>query len=382
MVIDAMKVRDTPQGRRLLTTMNRSLTLVRVIRFLRLYTPTILILGLTRSALYLLLSYFSRAYDALDIIPRLWLYCTLTNAETYKESEWKPELSAPEFFALVMVSRKKPNAVYSKKQHIAGIRVIKLISNLVHVLYVVQQRRVAMQMHSKSQPSAIHTPGFVAPRIRLGFLARELHLRNAHFEDKEIKMLRTLFSGAVHAELIARLGFGLEDVLLVRQAFLERMVPPRYESYLDRVSFLGDKGAAADLMLFMQAMESQHDDDERMTAIAKPAKMGSFSLEELKAATGIDPDTLNEILLRMSIDLDGGEGKLTDDFLNGENPLVTRPFIRTAAGDGQIRWVLVQPSWIIFGIRRVVGIRLAQVVWLDVKTGFSADDSGVPGTVW
>jgi hypothetical protein len=333
--------------------MNRSRLLLRVIHTLHLYTITALILGLITFVLRQALLLLSRSYDALDVIPRLWLYCTPTNPETYKESEWQPELSAPEFFALIMVSRNKPNVVYAKRRHTATASSIKIIAHLIHVLYVVQQRRLAMLMHLKSTTETVPSLRFVASRIRLGFLARELHLRNAHFEDKEIEMLRALFSGTVHEELMARLGFGLEDALLVRHAFLARMIPPQYESYLNNVAVVGDRESAVNLMLHLRAMESMLNDRERMTAIAKPARDSSLSLDELHATTGICKDSLNEMLSRMSIDLDSDEGSLADDFLSGDNPTITRPFIRTVTDYGQTRWVLVQPAWVIHGIRRV-----------------------------
>ena len=56
---------------------------------------------------------------------------------------------------------------------------------------------------------------------------------------------------------------------------------------------------------------------------------------------------------RLSIDLDAGLRGARKSFLSGDNVMRTRPFVSRVFPSGERRWLIVQPTWLIFGMREL-----------------------------
>jgi hypothetical protein len=189
-------------------------------------------------------------------------------------------------------------------------------------------------------------------------VSRELHLRNARFYEEEVVLLKELFSGDTRAALLDRLGFAYEE--------MQAMYDSLGSFVLDRVTTSIRETAEA---LEREATDSRElqsvldtHPDGRDAAIGHVAGVATFSqlsnlaalsIERVIELTGLSPETVAHMLDRLSIDLDVRHKGLVKGFLDGDNPFRTHPFVKRRGADGLDEWLLVQPTWLIYGMREL-----------------------------
>ena len=296
--------------------------------------------------------------DAFDAIANFSLSVTPLNDQAAQPGEADKLMAIPEFTALIFAERSKQRiAVGSRKA-----RALSTMHSLIPgALFAANMRTMFSLMRTSRKANE---PGHVVPRLTHAAISREVFLRLPRFHDKEIALLRELFDGDVRQSLVDRLGFGAEEMFTVYESL---------NSFIAQTAFDRIRGAAIDLdkrvgespelLAFLEAQPAGIDEAKKHIAgVQGFSEFGatvSLTFEQLKERTNLTDEPLHALLDRLSIDLDETHRGLVKGFLAGNNPMRIRPFVSRTGTDGQRVWLLVQPTWLIFGMRELFEIELS-----------------------
>ncbi len=257
-------------------------------------------------------------------------------------------LSKPELTALLFAERKNRSAVHPSPARLLGL-VDKLVPRVLHTATL---RVLFEQAQVKRQDST------VVPRLTLAAVTREIYLRLPRFHQKERELLNELFTPDLHDSLMARVGFGPETMFAVYDAF-HSYIPQRLAERAEtaREELAEALASSAELASVFHSHAGGFD-DALLQAVGRRtfdelSDLVALSPDEMRTATGVPEEELDAMLSLMSIDLDADNSGAVADFLNGNNPMRTRPFLARANESGDRIYMLIQPTSLIFNMREL-----------------------------
>lgn len=313
--------------------------------------------GLRERALVRRIRRVSVRLDSFDAIANFSLSVTPLT-EQAEPGETDVLMAIPEFAALIFAERAKQRTA----DHSSKARALSTMHSLIPGALVAANMRTMFSLMRKSQRT--NEPGHVVPRLTHAAISREVFLRLPRFHDKEMQLLKELFTGEVRQSLVDRLGFGAEEVFAVYESL---------NAFVAQTAFERIRGAAADLderiaespelLSYLETRPGGIEEAKKHIAgvqgFSDFGSAVSLTFEQLKQRTGLAEEPLHALLDRLSIDLDATSRGLVADFLAGNNPMRIRPFVTRTNDDGQRVWLLVQPTWLIFGMRELFEIELS-----------------------
>jgi hypothetical protein len=195
-------------------------------------------------------------------------------------------------------------------------------------------------------------------------ISREIFLRLPRFHDKEIELLKELFPDDICTSLVQRLGFGPHEMFSIYES-LSSFVPQAVADSIREVAAQLEAEIAASPALGAQIQDHPLGVEEATKQIsgvlgfANLASVVSLTFAQIQSRTGIADERLHALLEALSINLDSPNRGLVKAFLAGDNPMRTRPFISRTNRNGQVEWLLVQPTWLVFGMRELFEAELS-----------------------
>ncbi|WP_306892699.1 hypothetical protein [Agromyces albus] len=293
-----------------------------------------------------------RNTDAFDVVANMFLAVAPLDSEPGDGSDGERLLALPELTALLFAEQRSvPSGAGS------SAKVLRAVHTLVpKVLHASSLRTTFYQLTIRHQPREGPT---VVPRLTAAAITKEIYLRLPRFHHKERELLNELFTPTVRESIVARLGFGPEAMFSVFDAF-HSYIP---QSLVESIRSAGDELAEAleaspELERYMDTQSGGLQAATRRVttrlAFDHLAEAVALSFDDLVLATALDQAELAALLSRMSIDLDAPNEGVVTAFLNGDNPMRTRPFLSRTGTSRQREWMLVQPTSLIFGMRELV----------------------------
>lgn len=292
-----------------------------------------------------------RTADAFGVVGNMFLAVAPLASEPGDGSDGTRLLAVPELTALLFAEQRKTEVADPPRPRLLG-KVHRLASKILHTATL---RVLFEQLNRRQAPVA---GGQVIARLTAAAITREIYLRLPRFHQKERLLLEELFGPDTRQSLIGRLGFGPDAMFAVYDAF-NSYIPERLAEKLRAGS--GELRQAVDASPELAEWLAAHRGGADAAtwklaatrAFAAMSKLVSLSLDDLLAATGVDAGELTALLERLSIDLDAENDGVVRAFLNGDNPMRTRPFLTRLNAAGEREWMLVQPTWLIFGMREL-----------------------------
>lgn len=300
----------------------------------------------------------SRRLDPFDAIANLSLAVTTLNGQTHSQPDTDKLMALPEFAALIFAEQRQQNAAST----LGDPRALSSLHILIPRALSAANMRVMFSLIRAERRG--NQPGRVVPRLTHAAISRQVFLRLPRFHDKEMQLLEELFTGETRQSLLDRLGFGAEEMFVVYEslnAFVAQTAVDRIRAAADD---LGDQIAESpELLAHLETHARGIDDAKAHIATAQGfSDLGSavaLTFDQLKERTGLPDASLRALLERLTIDLDAENTGLVKKFLRGDNPMRIRPFVSRTNVDGQREWLLVQPTWLIFGMRELFEIELS-----------------------
>lgn len=300
----------------------------------------------------------SKRLDPFDAIANLSLAVTPLNGQTEVPPDTDRLMAQPELAALVFAEGRGQRVA----NDLGDSRALSTMHSLIPgVLFAANMRAMFSLIRAARKDGQ---PGRVVPRLTHAAISREIFLRLPRFHDKEMQLLKELFTGDIRPSLLDRLGFGAEEMFTVYQSlnsFVAQTAADRVRAAADE---LDDQIAESpELLAYLEAHPRGIDDAKAHIATVQGfSDFGSavaLTFDQLKVRTGLPDAPLRALLERLTIDLDAENTGLVKEFLRGDNPMRTRPFVSRTNDDGQTEWLLVQPTWLIFGMRELFEIELS-----------------------
>ncbi len=179
-----------------------------------------------------------------------------------------------------------------------------------------------------------------------------------------MQLLKELFTGEVRQSLVDRLGFGAEEMFAVYESLNAFVAQTAFDRIRSAAADLDDRIAKSpELLAYLEGRpEGIEEAKKHIAGVQGFSDLGSaisLTFEEIRARTNLDGQSLRALLDRLSIDLDVTHRGLVKDFLAGNNPMRIRPFVTGTNANGERVWLLVQPTWLIFGMRELFEIELS-----------------------
>lgn len=300
----------------------------------------------------------SKRLDPFDAIANLGLAVTPLNGQTEVPPDTDKLMALPELAALIFAERRGQHVVGS----LGNSRALSTMHSLIPRALFAANMRVMFSLIRASGKG--NEPGQVVPRLTHAAISREIFLRLPRFHDKEMKLLKELFTGEIRQSLLDRLGFGAEEMFIVYES-LNSFVA---QTAVDRIRTVADGldnqiAESPELLAYLEAHSRGIDDAKAHIATVQGfSDFGSavaLTFDQLKERTGLPDTSLRALLERLTIDLDAENTGLVKKFLRGDNPMRIRPFISRTNANGRREWLLVQPTWLIFGMRELSEIELS-----------------------
>ncbi len=300
----------------------------------------------------------SKRLDSFDAIANLSLAVTPLNGQTEVPPDTDRLMAPPELAALIFAEGRGP--------HVAGdlgdSRALSTMHSLIPGALFAADMRVMFSLIRAGRRG--NQPGRVVPRLTHAAISREIFLRLPRFHDKEMQLLKELFTGEIRQSLLDRLGFGAEEMFAVYESlnsFVAQTAADRIRAAADD---LDDQLAeSSELLAHLEAHPRGIDAAKAHIATVQGfSDFGSavaLTFDQLKERTGLPDASLRALVERLTIDLDAENTGLVKEFLRGDNPMRIRPFISRTNADGRREWLLVQPTWLIFGMRELFEIELS-----------------------
>lgn len=298
--------------------------------------------------------------DAFDVIANLYLVSLPTDIDSYVESEHESLPSLTELAALLLAER-EPRVVGDVTQT-AGQELEDLHGKLRALLDLEAIRlHVELQATDEVFTNGQETPTDVVPsriesRMRLSIVSAELHMRNRQYMDKERTLLLQLFSPpAIDLAVREILGYGVADALELFDSTAGWLQRKLVDSGEEARTFLEEQLAVnEDLRAVIEAsgLEDAEALDQlvQVAVFQQTAGYGSFSAEELADESTMNAARLVKMLSDFSIDLEIQSENLVSAFLAGDNLVKRKPFASRLV-DGERRWILIQPTSLLYAIR-------------------------------
>jgi hypothetical protein len=299
-----------------------------------------------------------RKMDTFDVVGNMFLAVAPIASEPGDGSDGTRLLAVPELVALLFAERTTSESTKAPSARILGT-IHRLAPKVLHAATL----RVMFEQLTRQRASV--ESGEVTPRLTAAAITREIYLRLPRFHQKERRLLGELFTPGVTKSVVNRLGFGPEAMFAVFDAF-NSYIPQRLADALHAASVEVQQAADAppEPVELLAGHRSGRDAATWRLITARAfgtmSTLVSLSLDELLESTEVDPAELNALLERLSIDLDAENDGAVQAFLNGDNPMRTRPFITRLTAEGVREWMLVQPTWLIFGMRELFEAALTE----------------------
>ncbi|KHK96584.1 hypothetical protein LK09_14700 [Microbacterium mangrovi] len=299
-----------------------------------------------------------RGADAFDVIGNMFLAVAPIASEPGDGSDGTRLLAMPELVALLFAERVTGDANKAPSARVLG-KVHRLAPKVLHAATL---RVLFEQLVRRREPVE---GGQVAPRLTAAAITREIYIRLPRFHQKERQLLGELFTPQVTKSVVDRLGFGPEAMFAVFDAFnsyIPQRLADEFQTASEELHQAVD--ASPELVELLAAHRSGR--DAAMSKLITARAFGvmstlvSLSLDDLLEASDVDAAQLNALLERLSIDLDADNAGAARAFLNGDNRMRTRPFITRLTATGTREWMLVQPTWLIFGMRELFEAALTE----------------------
>ena len=299
----------------------------------------------------------SNRLDPFDAIANLSLAVTPLQGQTDGPADTDRLMVQPEFAALIFAERRKRRA----GSKVANSKALSTLYSLIPRALMAENMRAMFSLVRTAEKG--NQPGHTPPRLTFAALTREIFLRQPRFLDKEIQLLEELYVGSVRESLHDRLGFGMEEMRVVSESLNSFIA----QTAVDRVSAAADDlddqiAESSELLAYLEMQPHGIEDAKAHIATVEGfSDFGSavaLTFDQLREVTGLSDAPLQALLERLSIDLDAENTGLVKKFLCGDNPMRTRPFVSRTNASGCTEWLLVQPTWLIFGMRELFEIEL------------------------
>lgn len=267
-------------------------------------------------------------------------------------------MALPEFAALIFAERSTQRTADDSGK----ARALTAMHSLIPGALFAANMRTMFSLTRASRKA--NQPGQVVPRLTHAAISREVYLRLPRFHDKEMQLLKELFTGDIRQSLIDKLGFGAEEMFAVYESLNSFIAQTAVDGIRAAAEELDERLAnSPELRTVLEAHPGGIVEAKKHIATVQGfsdfGSAVSLTFEQLQQRTGISDQPLRALLDRLSIDLGATNTGLVKEFLAGNNPMRTRPFVSRTNEDGQMVWLLVQPTWLIFGMRELFEIVLS-----------------------
>lgn len=262
----------------------------------------------------------SKRLDSFDAIANLSLAVTPLNGQIEVPPDTDRLMAQPKFAALVFAEGRGQRVV----NDLGDSRALSTMHSLIPgVLFAANMRAMFSLIRVARKDGQ---PGRVVPRLTHAAISREIFLRLPRFHDKEMQLLKELFTGDIRQSLLDRLGFGAEEMFTVYESlnsFVAQTAADRVRAAADE---LDDQIAESpELLAYLEAHPRGIDDAKAHIATVQGfSDLGSavaLTFDQLKERTGLPDAPLRALLERLTIDLDTENTGLVKEFLRGDNPM-------------------------------------------------------------
>ncbi len=299
------------------------------------------------------LKYVVRRVDAFDAIANMFLAVAPVNTEPGDGTDSDRLLAVPELAAMFFAERR------DLRRESFGSPTSPSFLQAMHVQFPKLLHSAVLRSLGQLIPQNNKTAqGEVPSRLTHAAISREVYLRLPRFIAKERELLDELFTSEIKATVVERLGFG-PDAMFALYDSLHSYVP---QAVAERIRAANEE-FSRDLELSPEfATTIDHHpggiEDARSRIVtaygfSQLCLTVSLNLDDLTRLTGVDGPELEAAMSRLSIDLDAGFPGARKSFLSGDNVMRTRPFVSRIFPSGERRWLIVQPTWLIFGMREL-----------------------------
>lgn len=298
--------------------------------------------------------------DAFDVIANLYLVSLPTDIDSYVESQHESLPSLTELAALLLVER-GPRVVGDVTQT-AGQELedlhgkLRALLDLEAIRLHVELQQADEVFANEQDTSADVIPPRIESRMRLSIVSAELYMRNRQYIDKERTLLGELFSPpAIDTAVREILGYGVADVLELFDSTADWLQRKLVDSGEEARTFLEEQLAVSEEVratIEASGMEDAEALDHlvQVAVFQQIAGFGSFSAAELADESTMDAALLVKMLSDFSIDLEVQSENVVSDYLAGDNLVKRKPFASRLV-DGERRWILIQPTSLLYAIR-------------------------------
>jgi hypothetical protein len=296
--------------------------------------------------------------DEFDAIANFSLSVTPLNDQPDETGEADRLMAIPEFAALIFAERSRKRIADRSR----SARALSTMHALIPGALIAANMRTMFSLIRASDKT--NEPGRVVPRLTHAAISREVFLRLPRFQDKETQLLKELFTGEVRHSLVEKLGFGAEEMFAVYETLNSFVAQSAFDRIRRAAKDLDKRIAESpELLAFLEnhpgGIEEAKNHIATVQGFSDFGSAISLTFQQLKERTNLADEPLRALLNRLSIDLDAKHIGLVKDFLAGNNPMRTRPFVTRTSADGEKVWLLVQPTWLIFGMRELFEIELS-----------------------
>ncbi|MHA7291308.1 hypothetical protein ACX80V_16920 [Arthrobacter sp. MDT3-24] len=298
--------------------------------------------------------------DAFDVIANLYLVSLPTDIDSYVESQHESLPSLTELAALLLAER-EPRVVGDVTQ--TGGQELEDLHGKLRALLDLEAIRLHVELQKADEVLANDhdTPTDVVPpriesRMRLSIVSAELYMRNRQYMDKERTLLLELFSPpAIDLAVREFLGYGVVDLLELFDSTAGWLQRKLVDSGEEARTFLEEQLAVnEDVRAVIEATglgdAEALDHLVRAAVFQQIAGYGSFSADELAGESTMDAALLVKMLSDFSIDLELQSENVVSGYLAGDNLVKRKPFASRIV-DGERRWILIQPTSLLYATR-------------------------------
>ncbi|MFB9163569.1 hypothetical protein [Arthrobacter psychrochitiniphilus] len=298
--------------------------------------------------------------DAFDAVGNLLLASLPVDNDAYVESQHESLSSVPELAALLFAEqqpREVGQATQTSGHHLAELHdnlqaLLRLESRRLHIELRIDDDKFAAEHYV----SGGNVPSRIESRMRLSTVATELYVRNRQYPDKERALISDLFSPpGIDSALREIVGYGVDDALQLFDSTASRLHHRLRGSYSAASSFLEEQLQVNDDVRSVIEKSGKEEAEAmnqliHVAAFQDLANFGSFSAQELANESIMDLALVEKILTDFSFDIDAQSENVVSAFLAGDNLVKRKPFASRRV-DGERRWLLIQPTSFLYGIR-------------------------------
>lgn len=280
--------------------------------------------------------------DVFDVLETVRLRSSMTDPETFRESEHGATVSMFELLSLILLARGDRSAAPGDAEEPSPEEVLGTLEVRLQDLMDAGQM---LNMFTVDRDEPLH-------RVSFGTRLREVAVRNATYPHMLDDTLKALFGvPAVEAACRSVLGCTVDQV---QQLFagMRQLVLNGWNDRFDVLEELGRLAERADSEVTgLSPQDMEQAQALLMRSSTRPGANATHSPNEIATASGLDVDVVRVVLDLFALPMTARPAaEVAQEFFDGKSPLRTRPLIATP--DGQ--YALVHQALLTPAIRERV----------------------------